>query len=263
MQRIVAIFNAYLIYPVIIGYLIIAGSCSNTKKALYFSGIRDSSLVLTPPPETYIQSNDLLSINVSSLNPQASEVFNTSNESAKSSAGSIAYTSGYLVNKDGNIQFPMLGNIKAAGYTKDQLKDILTKQLVKEKYLIDPVVTIRYLNFKVTVLGEVAKPGVMAVPSEKISMLEAIGLAGDLTIYAKRKDILLIREENGQKITRRLNLNDGNILNSPYYYLQSNDIIYVEPGKTKINSASGVFQWLPAVLGGLTFITILADRLIQ
>lgn len=248
----------------------LAGSCGNAKKALYFSGIKDdSTLASTEAPDSRIQPNDLLSINVSSLNPDATRIFNASSESDKNATNATASVptvsggSGYLVSKDGQIQFPVLGNLKVAGLTKDELKNKLTKELTDKKYLVDPIITVRFLNFRVTVLGEVAKPGVILVPSEKISMLEALGLAGDLTIYAKRNNILLIREENGKKATKRLNLNDANILNSPYYYLKTNDVIYVEPGRAKVASASNVQTWLPILLGSLTLATVLLDRFID
>ncbi|MBS1932850.1 MAG: SLBB domain-containing protein, partial [Bacteroidetes bacterium] len=136
------------------------------------------------------------------------------------------------------------------------------QQLLDRKLLIDPIVSIRYLNFKVSVLGEVARPGVINIPNEKVTILEALGLAGDLTIYGKRDNVLLIREkENGDKIIKRINLGSEEILSSPYYYLKSNDVIYVEPNKNKIASVSRTVVLLPVILSGISLLIIAAQRL--
>jgi len=242
-------------------------SCTTTQNVSYFSDIKDenfkSNLGVVEAP---IQSNDVLSIYVSSLDTEASAIFNANNtfvSRSTTATGASTQSAGYLVNADGNIQLPILGNIKAAGFTKTQLKDQITKTLLSKKLLIDPVVDIRYLNFEVTVLGEVAKPTVITVPSEKISLVKALGLAGDLTIYGKRTNILLIREKNGERITRHIDINSSDFITSPYYYLQPNDVIYVEPNKAKIASASRTQQILPIVLTGLSAAIIVLDRIIK
>jgi polysaccharide biosynthesis/export protein len=240
-------------------------ACVNTRKAVYFNNIQDSEIQAgLADLEPLIQKNDLLSISVSSLNPEASKIFNAPNVSEAEGldlSGRAMSISGYLVNQDGNIQFPFLGNIQAAGLTKKALKDNIAKSLVAKKLLLDPIINIRYLNFRVTVLGEVARPNVVHVPSEKITLLEALGLAGDLTIYAKRDNILVIREEAGKRIVKRLNLNSTDLFTSPYYYLKPNDIVYVEPDKAKVATANPVRQWLPMVFSGLTIVVIGLDRL--
>ena len=235
-------------------------ACVSTKKAVYFDGINDTTISSNSAvPQSVIQKNDLLSIVVSSLDAKATEVFNTPNISPTSSN-----FQGYLVGPDGNIQFPILGTIKVSGLTKEQLKEAITKKLIDQKLLTDPIVTIRFINFRVTVLGEVKNPAVLNVPNEKISMLEAIGLAGDLTIYAKRDNVLLIREdESGNKEIKRINLNSTELLSSPYYYLKSNDVIYVEPNKSRVASAGRGQQWLPAVLSGLSVVVIILDRIVK
>jgi len=175
-------------------------------------------------------------------------------------AGNIAPSAGYLVNQDGYIQFPVLGNILAGGLNKQKLSDDITRMLIEKQLLKDPIVTVRYLNFRVTVLGEVARPTVVSVPNEKISILEALGLAGDLTIYAKRDNILLIREEKGSKLVKRLNLNTSEIFTSPYYYLKSNDIVYAEPNSAKVAANTSTRQMLPLILSGLSFVAIILTR---
>ena len=144
--------------------------------------------------------------------------------------------------------------------TKTELRDNITNLILSRKLLINPVVEIRFLNYEVTVLGEVAKPTVITVPSEKISLLKAIGLAGDLTIFGRRDNVLLIREQNGKKKTRHIDLNSANFFNSPYYYLQPNDVVYVEPNKAKVASAGRTQQLLPLLLSCLSIVVIVLDR---
>jgi polysaccharide export outer membrane protein len=207
----------------------------------------------------------LLSISVSSLNPEATFIFNTPNvptiTTGSSAAGGSSQMTGYLVNQQGTIQFPVLGNINAAGLTKKALADTITHRLITNKLLIDPIVNVRFLNFRVTVLGEVARPTVVSVPNERISILEALGIAGDLTIYGKRDNVLLIREENGKKIIRRIDLNSASILSSPYYYLKTNDIIYVEPNNSRVAGAERSQQLIPIALGALSLLVVILTNI--
>lgn len=232
-------------------------SCVNTKKAIYFRDQRDGTIrSSTAFPETVIQTSDILSIQVSSLNQDASSAFNVANKediSATTLSGSRNETAGYLVSPEGYITFPILGQIRAAGLTKAELTDTITKELADRKLLVDPIVSIRMLNFKVTVLGEVGHPSVIPVPSEKISLLEALGLAGDLTINARRDNVMIIREAAGRKIIKRINLNSSELFTSPYYYLQTNDVVYVEPNKAKVRSGSNTATWVSITLAALSF----------
>lgn len=237
-----------------------ATSCVSSKKIAYFENATDTTFQASlNNTESPIQPNDLLSITVTSLNKAASEDFNTDFQSA----GVNSQFAGYLVNSDGNIQMPTLGTIKAAGITKLQLKDNITKAILDKKLLLDPIVSIRFLNFEVTVIGEVAKPTVINVSNERISLIKAIGLAGDLTIYGKRDNILLIREEDGQKITRRIDLNSKEFFGSPYYYLQPNDVVYVEPNKAKRAIANKSQQTVPIILSSLSIVAIILTSLIK
>jgi len=245
--------------------LVICCSCMSTKKAVYFDEIPDS--VLDAPPvevESVIIPNDILSIAVSSLNAEASQLFNAPNLPASpqytQNTATTTTSTGYLVGPDGLIQFPILGNIKAAGLTKRQLKDQITKTLLDKKLLVDPIVVVRYLNFRVSVMGEVAKPSVVTVPSEKISLLEALALAGDLTIYARRDNVLVIRDENGKRITKRIDLNSRSLFTSPYYFLKSNDIVYVEPNKSKVASSRQITMWLPVIFSLVSLAIIVVDH---
>jgi polysaccharide export outer membrane protein len=199
---------------------------------------------------------------VTSLNSDASAIFNRS-VSANNQGSGGNNTSGYLVDPDGNIQFPVLGNVKAEGLTKLQLKEKMTASLKDQKLLFDPIVTVRLGNYKVTVLGEVKNPNVIYVPSEKITILEAIGFAGDLTLSAKRDKVVLIREEQGNKTIRRLNLTNNDIFNSPYYYLKSDDVLYVEATKAKIAGTTGARTWLPIVFSAVSMTALVFSRLIR
>lgn len=252
-------------YLIVSGFfLLLMSSCVNTKRATYFNDLQNA-VYTDQATEPAIQKNDLLSISVTSLNPEATEVFNKPNQSVishSSGNGVSSITTGYLVDQEGNISFPIVGSIKAEGLTLEQLGNKLEDTLAGRKLLVDPIVNVRLMNFRVTVLGEVARPTVVFSTNGKLSFLEAIGMAGDLTVYAKRDNVLLIRVENGQKIVRRINLQSPDfVASSPYYYLRTNDVIYVEANKNKIGSTTTLRQTLPAILSGLSFVAIIIDRL--
>jgi len=242
-------------------------SCLNTQQVSYFANTGDTTLLTrTEEAEALIEKNDILSIYISSLNPEASAVFNAPNTLATSTTtttGSTTGAGGYLVNPEGNIQIPILGSIAAAGKTKRQLKDEITNSIIDKKLLIDPIVTIRHLNYEVTVIGEVAKPTVINVPNEKISLLKALGIAGDITVYGKKDNVLLIREVEGKRKVKRIDLNSRNFLTSSYYYLQPNDVVYVEPNKQKVVAANRNQQLLPTILSGLSIIALVVTQLVR
>lgn len=253
--------GSFLIIPLLFS------SCADLKNTVYFDGQRDSSVrSLTLAPVTYIQGNDLLSITVSSLNPLSTSIFNAANNSIISGTvtdGTSLQAQGYLVNSDGLIQFPVLGDLKVSGLTTNQIRQTITRQLTDRKLLVDPIVSVRQLNFKVSILGEVGHPTVINVPSEKISLLEALSLAGDITLYGKKDNVLVIREEKGGRKINRLNLNTNALFSSPYYYLKSNDIVYVQANKAKVASTSRGTYVLPIVLSGLSFVAIIATSFIR
>lgn len=257
--------NSALPVILLLLYVVLTG-CTTTERVIYFNNIQDTVMTSDPANlDPVIRKGDILSISVTSASPEASAPFNSPNISSSSIRNIQPGTlpDGYLVQQDGTIQFPVLGNLTAVGITKKELKDNIQRQLDQRKLLVDPIVSIRYLNFRVTVLGEVARPAVVNVPSEQITLFEALGLAGDLTIYAKRDNVLLIREEDGKKIIKRLNLNTSDILNSPYYHLKTNDIVYVEPSKTKVASVSQSRQLLPILISVLSLAVIIIDRTVE
>jgi polysaccharide export outer membrane protein len=250
---------------VIICSEMLLSSCASSRKTVYFNDQQDAVLKsANVPSKNVIQANDLLSIAVTSLNPAATEIFNKPNNSYVSSTGlgGINLTSpGYLVNDEGIIQFPVLGDLKIAGLTTNELRLKITNELTGRKLLVDPIVIVRQLNFKVSILGEVSRPTVVNVPSEKISLLEALGLAGDITIYGRKDNVMVVREEDGVKKIKRINLNTSEIFDSEYYYLKSNDIVYVEANKAKVASSTRTSQLLPIILSALSFGAIVIDRI--
>jgi polysaccharide export outer membrane protein len=229
---------------------------------VYFKNLPDT--VIAPVQgnfEPVIHKNDVLQIIVSSMNPEDAVVFNTPSVASTGAAGGSPAT-GYLVSEQGFIEYPVLGQVKAAGLTKDQLTTYLREELNNRKLMKDPVVSVRFLNYRVTVLGEVSRPGVVNITNERMSIMEALGMAGDINIYGKKDNVLLIREIDGQKVIKRLNLNDDDILSSPYYYLQSNDVVYVEPNKSRVANASGNRQTISIILSSISLFVIILDRLI-
>ena len=234
-----------LFFPlVLMTIVLLLGSCKSAKQVAYFQNIDSTRLAASRGLyDAHIMPKDLLTITVISSDPDASKPFNLSVSSTLSADGKMGGSTGsllqYLVDNDGNIDFPVVGTIHVAGLTKDECQKLILEKV--KPYLSaseTPVVTVRMSSFRVTVAGEVTNPSVVSVPTEKMSVLEALAQAGDLTIYGRRDNVLLIREEaNGQKEAHRLNLNDANIINSPYYYVQQNDYIYVEPNNVKAKNS--------------------------
>jgi len=243
-------------------------SCVSTKSTTYFNNAVDTTIITAAKNVQnrnvqLIQKNDILNISITSLNQDASAVFNTTNNFVFTSVNSNSVrsqSSGYLVNEDGFIHLPMLGNIRAAGISKDALKDVITNEILEKHLLIDPIVNIRHVNYEVTVIGEVTNPTVISVPNEKISMLKALGLAGDITIYGKKDNVLLIRETDTIKDIKHIDLNSKSFLTSPYYYLQPNDIVYVQANKNKVASVGRGTRLLPVFLSGMSVVILLIDR---
>lgn len=212
-------------------------ACSK-RNLVYFSDIETNASFATPHDplvEQRIQEDDLLSITVTSLNAESNMLFNAGVLMPTGGTGSPVVSTpineSYLVDKDGFINYPVIGKINLKGLTKLEAVNKMAGMLIE--YVQNPIINIRIMNFKVTVLGEVQKPSSFIIPTEKVTILEALGLAGDMTPYGRRENVLVIRERDGVRTTTRLNLNDKNVLSSPYFYLQQNDVVYVEPYKTK------------------------------
>ena len=231
--------------------------CGSTKNVAYFQNADSISYAASKMLyEAKIMPKDELTITVITTDPKAAIPFNLAVSQTIGTGGQLSSSGGslqgYLVDNSGNIEFPVVGTLHVGGLTKNQAENLIKSKV--KPYLAEqenPIVTVRMGSYHVSVLGEVTKPGVIYAPQEKMSVLEALAQCGDLTIYGKRDNVLLIRQDaEGEKHTYRLNMNDANIINSPYYYLQQNDIIYVEPNKVKAqNSAIGssTTLWFSAV----------------
>jgi polysaccharide export outer membrane protein len=211
--------------------------CGNAKKVTYFQDISDS---LYHPmyrdridfKEPVIQANDILTVQINTLDPENTLMFNASALEGDKTQNA----KGYMVSKEGTIELPLIGNVIVGGLTTTQAKDLIKERVTK--YYKDPVVNVRFANFTVMMLGEVNQPGPLTVSNEKMSIVDAIALSGDLGIQGKRNNIMLIREENGKKTFVRFNMNSTEIYKSPYFYLKSGDVVYVEPNVVKKRAAT-------------------------
>ena len=213
-------------------------SCASPKKYVYFNQSELKSQAVNNFNPT-LKTGDLLMINVYSSNIETSEPFNLPLGNTNVRAGyanGIAATSGYLINQNGDIDFPLLGKINLLNLSTIEASELIKSKL--DSYLSNPIVNIQIQNFKVTILGEVRNPGTFQIPNERITITEALGLAGDLTINGVRSNIILIRDNNGVKKEITLDITSKEILNSEYYYLSQNDVIYVTPNQAKINSST-------------------------
>jgi polysaccharide biosynthesis/export protein len=250
---------------VIILVQFIFSSCGSNKRLVYFNQQSDTSFRLVSKNfEPLIQKGDLLNIAVNSLDPQSSLIFNSQNALGTvglNASSNPSILPGSMVDNNGNIYMPKLGKVLAEGKTKFQLAEELQERLLP--YLKEPVVNIRYMNFRVTVLGEVNRPGTITIPNDKVTLLEALGFAGDLTPFGKRENVVLMREVNGQQEIRHINLSDNSIFTSPYFYLQSNDVVYVEPNNARNYTGTRTQVLLPSVLAGLSFLIIIIDRVVN
>src|SRR5882724_242482 len=249
----------FKIGSVILSVSIVFSSCVDMRKTTYFNNLQDGEIMSAPAGTPLITKNDILSISVSSLNPEASAIFNAPNLLPTASStvlGAPSQLVGYLVNEKGDILFPVIGTVHAEGLSTKQFGDNIAKILSDKKFLVDPIVTTRITNFKVTVLGEVGHPGVISVPSEQITILEALGFAGDLTIYGRRDNILLIRDKGGKKVAQHIDLNTKDILSSQFYNLKPNDVIYVQPNIDKVRSVNNTRQLVPVALAALSLLII-------
>ena len=218
-----------------IGVLII--SCASPKDVVYFQDASDYETIVSDNTHTNtFKVDDVIGINVSTLDALASMPFNLFSSAQGEGGFGQPQQLDYIVDKNGEIDFPVIGNIKIVGLTPEETKTLLKQQL--QPYLKDPIINIRLRNFTVTVLGEVNRPGTYQVNGEQITVLEAIGLANDLGIKGKRDNVLVIRDFNGTKVYTRIDLTSKAALNSPVYYLTQNDVVYVEPNKSAVTQST-------------------------
>lgn len=225
-------------------------SCNYQKKLqeqLYFNDALDSSHRVLANYIATVNVDDRLAIGISALSVEAAAPYNMSTASA---GGSL----GYLVEKDGTILFPQIGKLKVEGKTLPEIRTDLVAIL--SKYLTDPVVTVQFANARILVMGEVGKPGVLPIPDGKLTILEAITLSGDIPVTGRKDNVLVVREENGQRSFANVNLQSHNIYKSPYFFLRQNDLVYVEPTLLKVKQQSNQL-----LLGNISFVTTIMGAL--
>lgn len=246
--------------------LLLLSSCAKRNLA-YFSDLQGNDVYtenVQKVSSPKIKPDDVLEITVSSLNPEANSLFNIGTmpnvgNTANNGAYSATNHMGYLVDHEGYIEYPVLGKIKLGGFTKEEAQNKLREQL--STFLKDPIVNIRFQNYRITVIGEVNRPSTFILPSEKTSVLTALGMAGDMTNYGKRDNVLIIREEDGVRTMTRINLNEKEVLNSPYFYLQQNDIVYVEPVKSRGPEYGNNLRIISIVVSIASVVSLLLIRL--
>ncbi|KQR72122.1 polysaccharide biosynthesis/export family protein [Pedobacter sp. Leaf176] len=230
------------IYYLLLVLFTILTSCVSNKKIAYFQDIQtvDQAQLenATKFVEPTIQPDDILSVNIFTLNPQSGVVVNQAANTpalgGNTNNSLSTQNTGFLVDKDGDIEISLVGKVKVSGLTTYQARELIREKV--SVYYKEPNVQLRFSNFKVSVLGEVNAPSAYTLPNEKVSILDALSLAGDLTIYGRRDNILVVRDSNGKKEFARLNLNSSKVFSSPFYYLQQNDVIYVEPNKARVSA---------------------------
>lgn len=251
-------------------------SCSTTYKKINYiqDATPDLAEEITINKGILIQPKDMISIVVSSRNPELAQIFNLPRVTYQLGSGTLSGNGGsnsngivgYSVNNDGNIDFPVLGELHVAGLTRWEVSRLIKRQLAERDLLKDAVVTVEFMNFKVSVIGEVNAPDTYDISGDKITLLEALSMAGDLTIYGRRDNVSVIREQNGERVIYRVDLRSVDLFDSPAYYLQQNDVVYVEPNKVRAgqstineNNLKSVSLWVSIASFLTTIITLIVS----
>lgn len=254
----------HFLLSAIVGLFLLATSCINQKQITYFQPVAVTGDTVTNEiHQKYtllLKPGNIISVGVSSISPEANTMFNPYylmqplvNQNPQTN--NLAPAIGYLIDDNGAISLPMAGKVIVAGLNTNQAGDLIVQKL--EKYLINPTVNVRMLNYCVSVMGEVTKPSVYTIPNERITLPEVLSLAGDLTIFARRDNVLVIREVDGKREFARVDLTKRDVFNSPYYYLHPNDVVYVEPGKGKKTTTDRAVQLAPTIISGVSLLTVL------
>ena len=246
---------------------VILSSCATSKDVVYFQDAEDNkSYKNVDKREVVICQDDILAIMVNSQIAEAAQPFNLPMTSFYSGGEGYGQQRilGYHVDKDGKIDFPVLGKLHVEGLTRNKLRDTIKEMLISEGQLKDPIVTINFLNFRVSVQGEVNRPGNFNISGERVTLLDALSLAGDLTIYGRRDRVAVIRESEGNSTIFYHDLRSTDLFASPCYYLQQNDVVYVEPNKRRaqqsnINQNNSVSVWLSIISFILTTTTVIVS----
>lgn len=240
-------------------------NCSSPRSMILFQNSTPTgdTLTLPTPYQQVIDVGDVLSIQISSLSVQANAIFNaytpnTTNDQTIP-VSSVPSGKGYRVNQNGYITMAVIGRLQLKGLTSFQAESLIEEQLKTQ--FKELTVTVRNLNFRISVLGEVTHPGLFTINSDKVSLLEAIGLAGDITIYGRRTNVLLIRKVNTREQFVRIDLTQRDLFRSPYFYLHPDDVIYIEPSKVRLASVDRLYLISPLIVGILTSVAIVFTRL--
>ena len=228
----------------LVALALLVSSCASTKDIAYFQNkMVNQPEKIDKHAGIVIQPKDMLSIVVSSRNPELVAMFNLPVISYQA-GGEVSLNTaqqrlmGYVVDEEGFIDFPVLGKLNIVGKTRWEVAELVKNKLIQEGYLTDAVVTVEFLNFKISVLGEVASPGTFSIDGDKVTVLQAISLARDLTIFGRRDNVSVIREQDGKRTIYEINLTDVDLFKSPAYYLQQNDIVYVQPNDIKARQST-------------------------
>lgn len=251
-----------------LGIILMLGftSCLSTKDVTYFQPADKSvDKIVNDVKEKYtptIQSGDILSITVSSLSKEANEMFNPFTQPTNynnQSAGTIAPQPvvGFTVDSAGFISLPLLGAVQVRNLTSNEVSTLLTQQL--SRFLESPTVVVRIANYTISVLGEVARPAVYTVPNEQMTLTQALALAGDINIYGKKHNVLIVRERDGKREFARIDMTRRDLFDSPYYYLRPGDLVYVEPSAGKITTTDRIYQLTPIVISSLTLLVLIIN----
>ncbi|MBS1746346.1 MAG: polysaccharide biosynthesis/export family protein [Bacteroidetes bacterium] len=260
-------FSIFISFALIIT---IFSACDTYKNIPYFKDVPDSSVMLVKTPqfkEPVIQPDDIMVITIQTIDPEANALLNKTGTSTAALNGSSGLgpsqpaITGYRVDKLGNIELPFAGMVHLAGLTTFDARDTIAN--IISKFYKNPTVDVRFANYKVTVLGEVTRPATYIVPNERITIFDALGLAGDLTIYGKRENVLLMRDTLGEKKLIRLNLNSKDIISSPYFYIKQNDVVYVEPNKAKLATLDAYKTRLYAIIASALTVAIVLARTLR
>ena len=249
-------------------------SCVPSKKMIYLQGadeLSETPQAIAQNYELKIVPDDQLLITVSSKDEELLELFANSQVLGSSESSSIQETVGLRVDKQGKIEVPILGEMQAAGLTRGELAKAIEAKLIEGEYLNDPTVTVQLKDFKVTVMGEVNSPGVQAISGDRVTILEALTMAGDLTPSGKRDNILVVREEGDQRVSYVVDLTSSEkVLTSPCYYLKQNDVVYVQPNKSIgvkgsatlsfVSASSSILSVIASVLSIVSMIIVLKDK---
>jgi len=250
--------NQSRFFFILMGFFAISiSSCVSLKKVVYLNNLSDSTGNLTNARtdfEAPIQKNDLLSIAIGGSNAEDLTILNSGSGIVPGATvgGTTSKGIGYLVEADGTIQLPFIGKVKAEGLTRLQLEDTLMAML--KDYTKNPIVNVKFANYSYSVLGEVNRPGKFDMDNEKTTIFEAIANASDLTVTGKRDNILVVREVNGKREYGRIDLLSKDLFKSPYFYLKTNDVVYVEPVQSKFFSRNGVPQYIGIAAGALALL---------